>query len=73
LKKALTLDHVIAMNFLKNPDFQEGIRAQVIDKDKNPKWKYEFSNISDDMIRCFFKPTFLDCKFADATSQNLVN
>ena len=73
LKKALTLDHVIAMNFLKNPDFQEGIRAQVIDKDKNPKWKYEFSNISDDLIRCFFTPTFLDCNFAVAASQNLVN
>ena len=73
LKKALALDHVIAMNFLKSPDFQEGIRAQVIDKDKNPKWKYEFSNISDDMIRCFFTPTFLDCNFAIAASQNLVN
>ncbi len=74
LKKALQLDHVIAMNFLTNSDFQEGIRAQVIDKDKKPKWKYKFSNITDDMVRCFFIPTFLDCEFAATESmQNLVN
>lgn len=64
LKKSLHLDHVIAMNFLKDSDFQEGIRAQVIDKDKQPKWKYTFSNINDDMIRSFFTPTYSDCEFA---------
>lgn len=74
LKKAIQLDHVIAVNFLENPDFQEGIRAQIIDKDKKPKWKYESNNISDDTVRGFFTPIFLDCKFAVAEStQNLVN
>ena len=68
LKKSLQLDHVIAMNFLENPDFQEGIRAQIIDKDKKPKWKYKFNNISDDLVRHFFTPTFLDCEFAVAES-----
>jgi enoyl-CoA hydratase len=74
LKKSLQLDHVIAMNFLNASDFQEGIRAQVIDKDKKPRWKYDFHNINDDMIRCFFTPIFMDCELAVSEStQNLVN
>lgn len=64
LKKSLQLDHVIAMNFLKDSDFEEGIRAQVIDKDKKPKWRYMFSDISNDMVRCFFTPTYYDCELA---------
>ncbi len=64
LKKSLRLDHVIAMNFLKDSDFGEGIRAQVIDKDREPKWRYMFPNISDDMVRCFFTPTYSDCELA---------
>ncbi len=64
LKKSLQLDHVIAINFMKDSDFEEGIRAQVMDKDRQPKWKYKFSNISHDMIRGYFTPTFSDYEFA---------
>jgi enoyl-CoA hydratase len=31
-------DFILACNFAKGPDFYEGIRAAVIDKDKAPKW-----------------------------------
>lgn len=43
--KGLTLDEVLAqeyrvgLRFLAAPDFREGIRAQVVDKDRNPQWK----------------------------------
>ena len=43
--KNLTLDEALAqeyragLRFLAGPDFREGIRAQVVDKDRNPKWK----------------------------------
>lgn len=42
---ALTLDESLAqeyragIRFLAGPDFGEGIRAQVVDKDRNPHWK----------------------------------
>jgi enoyl-CoA hydratase len=41
----LALDEVLAqeyragIRFLAGPDFREGIRAQVVDKDRNPQWK----------------------------------
>jgi enoyl-CoA hydratase len=43
--KALTLDEALAQEYrvglrlLAAPDFREGIRAQVVDKDRNPHWK----------------------------------
>ncbi|MET1087941.1 MAG: enoyl-CoA hydratase/isomerase family protein [Arthrobacter sp.] len=42
---ALTLDDALAQEYrvglrcLAGPDFREGIRAQVVDKDRNPQWK----------------------------------
>lgn len=41
LNKALQTDKILANNFAKHQDFIEGIRAQVVDKDKNPKWKHK--------------------------------
>ena len=35
----------ISLNFLKTQDFYEGIRAQLIDKDRNPKWSHEDVNV----------------------------
>ncbi len=55
LKKSLELDNIIALNFMKDSDFQEGIRAQIIDKDKNPKWKYGPLDINDDKVEAFFR------------------
>jgi enoyl-CoA hydratase len=42
--KGLTLDEALAQEYrvglrcLAGPDFREGIRAQVVDKDRNPRW-----------------------------------
>jgi len=40
-KQAMTQELDLSLNFLKTQDFYEGIRAQLIDKDRNPKWSHE--------------------------------
>jgi enoyl-CoA hydratase len=41
LREALSRELDISLGFLKTQDFYEGIRAQLIDKDRNPKWSHE--------------------------------
>ncbi|WP_309108410.1 enoyl-CoA hydratase/isomerase family protein [Arthrobacter sp.] len=38
LEQALTQEFTVGLHFLAGPDFREGIRAQVVDKDRNPHW-----------------------------------
>ncbi len=63
IKRGLGLDFRAAMaqeldlslNFLKTQDFYEGIRAQLIDKDRNPKWSHDsLESVSDAQIERLF-------------------
>lgn len=40
-QEAMTQELDLSLNFLKTQDFYEGIRAQLIDKDRSPKWSHE--------------------------------
>ena len=42
-----------SLSFLSTPDFHEGIRAQLIDKDRNPQWMKSFTQ--DDVTRIIEK------------------
>ena len=35
---ALSLDFHLALNMIRRPDFVEGVRALLVDKDNAPKW-----------------------------------
>ena len=49
-------NYVMTNHFLKGHDFFEGVRAQIIDKDKNPKWQpAKLSDITDAQIAAYFK------------------
>lgn len=51
----IAMDLHIAKIMLENHDFFEGIRAAIIDKDKNPKWKpATLAEVSDEMVKKYF-------------------
>ncbi|WP_457948014.1 enoyl-CoA hydratase/isomerase family protein [Pseudarthrobacter sp. alpha12b] len=60
---SLTLDETLAqeyragLRFLAGPDFREGIRAQVVDKDRNPQWKpATLAEVLPGQVDRFFQP-----------------
>ncbi|MBY0281518.1 MAG: enoyl-CoA hydratase/isomerase family protein [Alphaproteobacteria bacterium] len=55
LQDVLRQDFLLSQNFIKHPDPIEGIRAQVIDKDKSPKWNPStLKDVSNEMVNSFF-------------------
>lgn len=57
LHTALTRDLRIAARCLSGHDFAEGIRAQVIDKDRNPRWQpATLPEVSEDAVDAYFAP-----------------
>lgn len=39
LDETLAQEYRVSLRCLAGPDFREGIRAQVVDKDRNPQWR----------------------------------
>ena len=57
LERALEVEYRISTTFLDTPDFVEGIRAQLIDKDRQPRWNpASLSGVSDAHLEPFFAP-----------------
>jgi enoyl-CoA hydratase len=61
--KGLTLDETLAqeyrvgLRFLAAPDFREGIRAQVVDKDRTPRWNPPtLAGVRPEQVERFFEP-----------------
>lgn len=55
-REAMAQELNISLNFLKTQDFYEGIRAQLIDKDRNPKWSHEdVSKVTDEQMDRLFQ------------------
>jgi enoyl-CoA hydratase/carnithine racemase len=55
INDVLALDLILAKQFQRHHDFSEGVRALLIDKDKNPQWSpREWSAISRDLIDSHF-------------------
>ncbi|MDR7143423.1 enoyl-CoA hydratase/isomerase family protein [Rhizobium sp. BE258] len=55
LAECLNRELAACMQILKTPDFYEGVRAAVIDKDRNPKWKpADVSAVGPEALEPFF-------------------
>ena len=56
LDECLVMDYALVAHFMKANDFYEGVRALLIDKDKNPKWNpSRFDLISEAMVVNYFE------------------
>ncbi|EJF88861.1 enoyl-CoA hydratase/isomerase family protein [Bartonella tamiae] len=57
LNDCLKIENRIAHHMLDGHDFYEGVRAALIDKDKNPQWSpSDLSFINDEMVDTYFQP-----------------
>lgn len=53
------MELVIAYQCIRHPDLPEGIRALLIDKDRNPQWRYKSAQeIPDEYVEEHFKPAW---------------
>ncbi|MDZ4092327.1 MAG: enoyl-CoA hydratase/isomerase family protein [Arthrobacter sp.] len=57
LEETLAQEYRVGLRFLAGPDFREGIRAQVVDKDRNPQWQpATLAEVSRDDVASYFAP-----------------
>jgi enoyl-CoA hydratase len=57
LDEALAQEYRVGLRFLAGPDFREGIRAQVVDKDRNPHWKPPLlAEVTAEDVDAYFAP-----------------
>lgn len=57
LAESLRVEYRLALRSLLNPDMAEGIRAQVIDKDRNPTWRHsDHAAVTAEEVDAFFAP-----------------
>jgi enoyl-CoA hydratase len=57
LGEALAQEYRVGLRFLEAPDFREGIRAQVVDKDRTPRWRPPtLADVAPEQVEHFFEP-----------------
>lgn len=57
LRETLIQDYRLAWRCLDAPDFAEGVRAALIDKDRNPKWSpAHLDAVTREMVDAYFAP-----------------
>ena len=46
---------VLGCNIMRHPEFAEGVRALLVDKDRNPAWAYpDLASVPSDVVDTFF-------------------
>lgn len=54
---ALTQEFTVAVHALRSHDFREGIRSQVVDKDRNPQWRpSSVDQVGRALVQTYFEP-----------------
>lgn len=56
LKEVFQSEIRLATNIIRHPEFSEGVRALLIDKDRNPAWQFEASrDVPAEVLNSFFQ------------------
>lgn len=64
LDEVLTQEYRVSCASLRSHDLVEGIRAQLVDKDRNPQWAPpSLAAVTDDDVAAYFEPTDPDLTF----------
>lgn len=55
LAQCFQMEWNLALNFMKNHDFHEGVRALLVDKDRQPRWKpATLSEVTEELVSSYF-------------------
>jgi enoyl-CoA hydratase/carnithine racemase len=66
LREVFQAEIQLVTNIVRHPEFAEGVRALLIDKDRNPQWAYPSSReVPEDVLDNFFAPLWPDNPLAD--------
>jgi enoyl-CoA hydratase/carnithine racemase len=66
LKECFQGEILLATNIVRHPEFAEGVRALLIDKDRNPSWQYRASrDVPPAELDAFFAPPWDENPLAD--------
>ncbi|WP_170760426.1 enoyl-CoA hydratase/isomerase family protein [Ruegeria lacuscaerulensis] len=60
LRKALELEYRYTFRAMEHGDFLEGIRAQIIDKDRNPRWQFADQSVPTVAVSKMLQPLCTD-------------
>lgn len=61
LEECLTREYRAALTVFDSAEFVEGVRAAVIDKDRNPKWSpSRIEDVTDEIVAGYFRPRGAD-------------
>ena len=56
LKQVFEMEYKISQGFVNHTEFFEGVRTLLIDKDKNPQWKFKtVRDVPQDELKLFFE------------------
>jgi enoyl-CoA hydratase/carnithine racemase len=66
LREVFQCEIVLATNIVRHPEFAEGVRALLIDKDRSPRWQYQHSrDVPDELLDTFFSAPWDQNPLAD--------